>query len=153
MSKYLIAFILLVLLFIIETSFLQLLPSPINYFPLVLICSVFMIQYRSSTIGLWWLFGYGLFLDILGIGAVPGESIIWLLVGYTTWILSQRLLTNRSLYGILGSGFLAFTLGTVVHLVLTLSLPGSYILWQILWLVLALYLLFQFASRVSKYAF
>ena len=149
MSKYFITFVLLILLAVIETSLFQFLPSPFSHIPLVLICSVFMIQYRSSTIGVWWLFGYGLFLDLLGIGIVPGESVIWLITGYATWLVSQRLLTNRSLYGILGSGLFTFSISTAAHLILTLSFPGLYILWQMLWLFLCLFLLFKFASRVG----
>lgn len=110
MIRFLPSFLLLLFLIIVETSFVGALPAPWRFAPVVFASAVYTIQHLASKSGVWWLFGYGIFLDIWHLGVMRGESVILLVVGLAAFLLSRRVFTNRSLYGVIGSAFVSFTL-------------------------------------------
>ncbi len=120
MKRAFLAFILFLLLTVFETSFLASLPRPFLYTPLVLAASVYLIQHRSSRIGLWWLLGYGLFLDVTHLGFTAAETIVYLITGILTYLVSRHMFTNRSLYGVISGGVVAFVSSSVLHLLILL---------------------------------
>lgn len=120
MKRIGLVFILFLLLTVFETSFLTSLPKPFLYLPLVLGISVYLIQHRNSKTGVWWLIGYGLFLDLTHLGFTEIETIVYLITGLVTYFVSQHLLSNRSLYGVIGSGIIAFGTSTILHLLILL---------------------------------
>ena len=105
----------LIILTAIETSFFASLSPPLVYTPVLFTAAIYAIQHRGSTVGIWWLAGYGLYLDILHIGYSPGETIIYFGAGALAYALSRRMFTNRSLYGIIGCGAITLTAVFLVH--------------------------------------
>tara|TARA_Y100000031_G_C8191767_1_gene371726 strand:- start:725 stop:1171 length:447 start_codon:yes stop_codon:yes gene_type:complete len=136
----------LIIAIVIETSFISSLPDPLCCVPLVLALAVYLIQYRGSKLGTWWLAGYGFYLDYMQIGIWPVETLIWLVIGILSWLLSQRLFTNRSLYGILSCGLFAFFLSNILHL--TFFYPQT--LWELLFLILSLSVLSYLSDKIKK---
>jgi len=161
--RIIIATLLLIALATIETSFIASLPGILALIPLVLVASVYFIQHRGSTIGIWWLAGYGLYLDVMGIGYVSGETIIYLAVGVLAYLVSQRTFSNRSLYGVLGCGLFAIITSAVLHLgvqtIITVSSKsnilwaeaGIFYAWQTVLLLVTLFLIFGLSSRLEKF--
>lgn len=163
MMRIIIATLLLLALAAIETSFIASLPGILALIPLVLMAAVYFIQHRGSTIGIWWLAGYGLFLDVMGIGYVMGETVIYLIVGILAYLVSQRTFSNRSLYGVLGCGLFAIVISIALHLGVQLVKTiysksdilwieaGTFYLWQTVLLIIALFLVFSLSSRLKKF--
>ncbi len=161
--RTIIATLLLIALVTIETSLIASLPGFLALIPLVLVAAVYFIQHRGSTIGIWWLAGYGLFLDIIGIGYVVGETVIYLIVGILAYLVSQRTFSNRSLYGVLGCGLFALILSIILHLGFQLitalynqsdvlwAEAGIFYFWQTVLLIIALFFIFSLSSRLEKF--
>ncbi len=97
------------LLYILEASFLSAWPVPWRFLPLVFASAVYVIQHFGSRVGVGWLVGYGLFLDLWQLGVIPGETAILLFVGVGAWIVSRRVFTNRSLYGVAACALASWT--------------------------------------------
>jgi len=162
MIRLIIASLLFIALATIETSFIASLPGVLALTPLVLMAAVYFIQHRGSMIGIWWLAGYGLFLDIMGIGYVAGETVIYLIVGVLSYLVSQRTFSNRSLYGVLGCGLFAIMSSAILHLGVQLikttytdieilwTEAAIFYLWQTILLLVVLFLLFGLSSRLEK---
>ncbi len=146
MIKSIVIIATLIIAIIIETSFVSSLTGPLCCIPLILALAVYLIQYRGSKLGIWWLAGYGLYLDYMQIGIWPVETLIWLTIGILSWLLSQRLFTNRSLYGILGCGLFAFFLSNILHL--TFFWPQT--AWELLFLILLLSVLSYLSDKIKK---
>jgi len=152
MIKTIIAIIVFLLVITFETSFISSLPIPFSFFPLVLLLSVYLMQYRSSQIGIWWLAGYGLYLDYMHIGSVFGESLIWLITAILTYLVAKRLFTHRSLYGILGCGLVAWLTTSLLHLIFTFGRTFNvYLIWQLVFLFLGLIILFNFSKYFKRF--
>ncbi|MBU0531744.1 MAG: hypothetical protein ABIG32_03945 [Candidatus Uhrbacteria bacterium] len=163
MIRIITATLLLITLATIETSLIASLPGVLALIPLVLMAAVYFIQHRGSTIGIWWLAGYGLFLDVMGIGYGIGETVIYLIVGVLAYLVSQRTFSNRSLYGVLGCGLFAISTSAVLHLgfqfvkttytendILWIE-AGTFYVWQVAILMIALFLVFNLSSRLEKF--
>jgi len=162
MAKFFFYTLLFIGLFCVETSLIASLPEPLNYIPLVLAASIFIIQYRSSWIGIFWLASYGLFLDLFGIASFKPQIIVYFLVGLVIWQLSKQVFTNRSLYGILGSGLVAYILVTLSEIIVFLyrsyflgsDLPlvdiANYYMFKLILFVLVLFIFFQISHVFQK---
>ena len=162
MAKFFFYVALFIGLFCFETSFITSLPEPLSYIPLVLAASVFIIQYRGSWIGVCWLAAYGLLLDLFGITSFKPQLILYLLVGLVIWQLSKHIFTNRSLYGILGSGLVAYILITLTEISIFLyrgyflgsELPlvdiANYYMFKLILFVLVLFIFFQGSHVFQK---
>ncbi|MFH1314857.1 MAG: hypothetical protein ABIH67_00490 [Candidatus Uhrbacteria bacterium] len=162
MVKFIFYFALFIGLFCLETSFIASLPKPLSYTPLILASSIFLIQYRSSWIGICWLAGYGLLLDLFGLAMFKPQLLLYSLVGLATWQLSKHLFTNRSLYGILGSGLVAFIMVSFTEIAYLLfqafflenDLPqieiANYYLFKLVLFILILFIFFQSSHAFQK---
>ncbi len=115
MTSIFLAFFTLLFLTAVETSFFASLGAPLAYTPLLFTAAIYVIQHRGSTMGIWWLVGYGLYLDILQIGYMPGETIIYFVAGMLAFLLSRSIFSNRSLYGIIGCGLLTLLAVFAIH--------------------------------------
>lgn len=162
MTRLILSFFLLILLIILETSFVSALPAPWRFAPVVFASAVYAIQHLASKSGVWWLFGYALFLDVWHLGVMRGESAILLAVGLAAYLLSRRVFTNRSLYGVIGSAFVSFILWkllTVITLFITNAkhpnaVPwltfASFCIWQGILLLFLASLFFFLAARIRR---
>ncbi len=115
MTRSIAAILIFIFVAAFETSLLASLPKPFSFIPLVLILSIYIIQHSGSTLGIWWLAGYGLYLDIMRIGNTEGETLIYGITGILAFVVSQKIFSNRSLYGVLGCGLFALILSTFLH--------------------------------------
>lgn len=162
MNRVIWASLFLILLAIIETSLIASLPRPLSFTPLVLAVAVYTIQYRGSQLGIWWLVGYGLYLDIMYTSLLPTETILYLLIGLATFFVSKRIFTNRSLYGIIGCGLFAYFTSLILHTVIlftrtvhvnSISIWTDTVVfycWQAMLLVVLLFLIFQAVFQINK---
>lgn len=94
-------------LVVLQSSFIPSLPWVFAAIPVMVASSTYLVQHLSLTDGAWWLIGFGLSLDILGIGLAPFETISYSLAGIVTIVGAKHLFSNRSLYGVFGSAFTA----------------------------------------------
>jgi hypothetical protein len=94
-------FILLFLLALtVEISFVHVLPNPLNHLPFVLIVAVYLYQYIGYTKSVWWFVFQGIFLDLFSLTPIGFEMISALLASGILVLVSRRLFTNRSFYGL-----------------------------------------------------
>lgn len=152
----------LFLLCIVEAGFFSALPHPWRFTPLVFASAVYVIQHIGSRAGVGWLIGYGLFLDLWKLGAVPWETILLLFMGFGTWVLSRRVFTNRSLYGVVACAlisWISWQLVTMVSLmfinrknaeVMLWSAYRDFLLWQGLLLICLITLFFFLSDRMRR---
>ena len=162
MLKIFFSIIFFILLTVFETSFIASLPAPFVAIPLVLAVSVYIIQYHGSVTGVWWMAGYGLFLDILGVGSFTGQTFLYLAAGLLAYQLSQHLFTNRSLYGIITSGGVAWLVIVFVqsmvfiyhYIILENQLSffslSSFFLSELFFLIIMLVIIFQGSHYIKK---
>jgi hypothetical protein len=146
----------------IEWAFIRFLPLPWSAAPLMFALAVSSIQHLSSSVGLWWLVGYGFFLDAWGLGEAPGETVGLTIVAVLAFILSQRIFTNRSLYGVTGCASVSWVAFGVWHFLVLLIVEGknldmvpfgavaSYMLWQWILLLALVSLSFSISGRLKK---
>lgn len=156
------AFLTMIFLTAVETSFFASLGAPLTFTPLLFTAAIYVIQHRGSTMGIWWLVGYGLYLDILQIGYMPGETIIYLAAGTLAFLLSRSIFSNRSLYGILGCGLLTLLAVFAIHFCfhtttsffldtkINLTQNLSYLAAQAISFVILTFLVFQVNQSLRK---
>lgn len=84
---------------ILQVSFINALPFPIDRIPLVLIVAIYLYQRRDKKGVWWWLPIYGAFLDLLSISYVPLEWISYSVLTVFIIFSSQQIFTNNSFYG------------------------------------------------------
>lgn len=107
MMRFFISFFLFLILAAGELAFLNSLPAPFFYIPLIFACSLYLFQHLGSNIGLWWLLALGVYLDFWHLGLFFGETLVYTLTILFVVFLGQRLFTNRSFYGVLGNAVLS----------------------------------------------
>ena len=162
MFRFATTLLFLFLLCIVEAGFFSALPHPWRFTPLVFASAVYVIQHMGSRAGVSWLVGYGLFLDLWKLGVVPGETVLLLFVGFGTWILSRRIFTNRSLYGVVACALISWISWHVVTMVglmfinrknaeiLLWSAYPDFLLWQGLLLIGLITLFFFLSGRIRR---
>ena len=162
MMRLLASIALFLFLWTVEESFLSAWPIPGRYTPLLFASAVYLIQHVGSRTGVGWLIGYGFLLDFWQLGVIPGETILLLVVGVVTWILSRRLFTNRSFYGVVACSFsswIFWQLLTATTLIITYRknldlVPWlayrDFLLWQCLLLFGLMILFFSLAGRIRR---
>jgi hypothetical protein len=160
MTRFWISSLLFLFILSIEAAFVHALPDPLAYAPLVFACSVVLVQHHGAKDGAWWIMGTGVFLDLWRIGIMPYETIAYALTGAAVLIVSPRLFTNRSLYGVAGCAILGFFVLHAVHGLLllmgnwknVLAVPwgafGLYMLWQLAFLLILTTVLFLSSTSV-----
>lgn len=117
MIKILLNFLIVVILGIIQVSFLTTWPIPIRSLNLILSLVIFLTIVVNYQKGLWWALAGGLFLELYanGIFGVLTLSLILTLVVIN--FLFNNFFTNRSFYSLLILGFF----GTVVYHLISLG--------------------------------
>ncbi|MBI5370219.1 hypothetical protein HZA85_03465 [Candidatus Uhrbacteria bacterium] len=93
-------FFLAVVLF--ETSFLSSVPSVLAMTPLVFALSVYLIQHQNRLDGVFWLIGYGIFLEAFHLSVIPLPFLPYAFAATASFISARQVFSNRSLYGIAG---------------------------------------------------
>ncbi|MCR4314497.1 MAG: hypothetical protein NUV84_04620 [Candidatus Uhrbacteria bacterium] len=111
----------MMLLIILQVSFIHALPFPFDRIPLVLVVTIYLYQYSNQTSIWWWLISYGLILDVLDISVAPLEVISYGLTAFTMTLLVAHVFTNRSFYGMAATALLSL----LVMLLSELSLIGA----------------------------
>jgi hypothetical protein len=162
MIRFLISTILFLILISFELAFIHSLPEPFLYLPLVFACGVYLFQYLGSSIGAWWIFGLGVFLDFWHLGLLPFETIIYIAAALIMVFLGRRIFTNRSLYGVVCNAILPMLFVQLSHLIYWFfasfndSLPFpwfnffTYAFWQIIWLVVLVFVLFVLTKKIRS---
>jgi len=158
MSRIFVAFLAFFFLFVFQTSFIHALPGWLMLLPVFFAVSVYFTQHHSLAIGAIWLSAYGIMLDLLHINHVPLEFISYSAAGLVALVLSRRLFSNRSLWGVLACGAVSsgtlFLFHVLILFVVQLRAP-EHVAWNtflneslviFLSLLLLLFLLFQFAG-------
>ncbi|MFA6215139.1 MAG: hypothetical protein WC768_01050 [Patescibacteria group bacterium] len=118
MINILFGIISLLILGIVQISFLTTWPLPVSSLNLVLSLVIFLTVMINYQKGLWWALGAGLFLELYS-GAMFGIttlSLIMTVLGVN--FLFNNFFTNRSLYSLVILGFF----GSVIYNLLILSL-------------------------------
>lgn len=128
----------LLFLFSIQVSFVHSLPYPFDRIPLVLIVTIYLYQYKSRTFSWWWVFCYGLVLDVLSISQAPLEAISYAIITGVMMLLVAHVFTNKSFYSMAATSVLCLVALTISEFLLlaiaqTLVTTGPF-LWQpLLW--------------------
>lgn len=159
MKYLLIAAVAFLLLSVLEVSFVRGLPPPLLYLPLVLVSGVYLYQHLRLVAGLWWIVGFGFFLDIVRLGVTPAETFHYALAALAVVFLGQRLFSNRSFYGIVGCSLCATVLLQLLHALwfffftfnATQPFPWINFLWFVLWqIILTIFLVSIFFFMPQK---
>lgn len=103
MIKIVCSFLFFIFLASVELGLVYALPFPIDRFPLVLCVSVFAFQSLDIRHAPWWIIGQGFLLDLLLISFVSFELFSYAVVSIVTILTAQRVFSNRSYWGILGT--------------------------------------------------
>ncbi len=98
-----------------ETGFLASIPGPIGFAPFALALGTYLTQSRGWWGGPWLIASFGLFLDASGLAPVPGQTLAYAAAAWAAWLSARELFSNRSLYGILGCGAVAWAAHAVVQ--------------------------------------
>lgn len=163
MIRYFFSFLFFLIIVEIETVFVHLLPYPFLFLPLVFSTSLYLYQHWGSWLGIWWLFGLGLFLDFWHIGLTPGESFFYALTAFLVVFLGQRFFSNRSFYGVNLCALLALLILHFFHglyfFIISFNEASvfpwinffKFIIWQSLFSVLIVSSLFFFANRLRLF--
>ncbi|NQV89942.1 hypothetical protein HQ487_00870 [Candidatus Uhrbacteria bacterium] len=110
--------LMLIFLFIIQVSFIQVLPFPLDRIPFVLIFMIYTYQYKNQTDSWWWLICYGLILDILAISYAPFEVFSYALVSLVIMLLANRVFTNKSFYSVTATALIGLVTLSISQLML-----------------------------------
>lgn len=108
MTRYALSFFIFLVIVLFETSFLTSLPSPLSLTPLVFGLSVYLIQHQGLLDGLYWIGGYGLFLQLFHLSPTPFPLFLFPIAGVVSYLSARHLFSNRSLYGVMACGLVGF---------------------------------------------
>lgn len=163
MTRFFASSLLFILLAMLESGLIHGLPRPFLYAPLVFACGLYLFQHLNSLIGVWWIFGFGVWLDFWHLGLTPFETVIYAAAALLAVWLGHRLFTNRSLYGVIGNAALTLLFVHLLHIVYLffdllrggpsfswLALFG-FIFWQIFFLTLIVTILFFLAHKIRSF--
>lgn len=162
MIRFFVSSLLFILLMMFECGFVHGLPSPFFYAPLVFACSIYLFQHLNSLIGVWWIFGIGIWLDFWHLGLTPFETLIYAAAALLAVWFGHRLFTNRSLYGVVGNAFLTLLFVHAAHAIFLLLglLRGAstfswwsffwFVFWQALLLLVIVTILFFLAHKIRS---
>ncbi len=151
-----------VLLAAFETGFIASLPGAWRFLPVVFATSVYLVQLRGWRFGGWLLAGFGVLLDLLGIGALPWQTLAYGAAALAVYAVSLHVFSNRSLYGLLGAGLAGWTAWAAgqaaVWGALALTRQGApdgraflaYLGWHLFFLMLLLAILFYAVPRRTR---
>src|SRR3989338_3737958 len=145
-----------IMLGLIQKSFLATWPQPIGSINLIVVLIVFLIVLGSYRQALWWAFGGGLLLELFSFDLFGAQVISLLLMAWLVKTLFNNFFTNYSFYsltvlGIIGTAvshgllFAARLLGTVLDGGSQQGSVGAFLLalgWQIFIHLVVLYILF-----------
>lgn len=109
----------LLLLLLVQVSFVQALPFPWDRMPLVLVTVIYVYQYHARNEVCWWLIAYGLLLDTLSVSFAPMEWISYSASTLTMMYAVSRVFTNRSFYGMTATALLCLLALTLAQIFLT----------------------------------
>lgn len=141
-----------------ETGFVASIPGPLGFLPFTLAAGTYLTQSRGWWGGPWLIAGFGLFSDAAGLSPIPGQTFAYAAAAAAAWLSARELFSNRSLYGILGCGVVAWGAHTVTQTLIwavqrftrggaDLSSYASWVGWR---LVLSLFLLSIFFYAVPR---
>lgn len=119
MIKIVFSFLFFLFLTSVELGFIYALPFPMDRFPLVLCVSVFIFQSLDIRQAVWWIVGHGFVLDLLFISFAPFEFLSYAIVSIVVVVTAQRVFSNRSYWGVLGT--ITFSLATLTFMEVVLS--------------------------------
>ncbi len=118
MTRFIFTIVIFFILFVLEVSFIYVLPHPFSLLPLVVTGAVYGYQYvRIPQAVLWPLF-HGLMLTVAGLTLVPGDVLAYAVVSLVIYLTSQRVFTHRSFYGVAATAVLAILSLGIVEVVL-----------------------------------
>lgn len=113
--RFPLAFLGCLLLIFFETGFLASLPGPLRFTPAVFAVGVYAVQLRGWRSGTWLIAAFGLCVDAFGIAPVPLQTLAYGAAAVAVALSSERLFSNRSLYGLLGCGLVGWAAWVVVQ--------------------------------------
>jgi cell shape-determining protein MreD len=119
MSKIITNIILIILIGIIQVSFLTTWPVPISSLNLILSLIVFLTVLVSYQQALVWAFTGGIFLELFSALPFGVTTLGFLLTVIVINFLFNNFFTNRSLYSLVFLGFIASITNSLLSLVLT----------------------------------
>ncbi len=157
-----------ILLFLVascfETGLVASIPGPLGLVPFTLAAGIYLTQSRSWWGGPWLIAGFGLFSDAAGLSPLPGQTFACAAAALAAWLSARELFSNRSLYGILGCGVVAWSAHAVVQTAIWLiqRLMGggasgvayaTWMGWRFVLCLLLLSVFFYAVPRRSRVAF
>lgn len=117
----------LIFLFLIsfETSFLSSLYFLWYLVPVVPIVAIQLYHQHSSRIGLWYLFGWGIWHDYFSLSLWSSKTVIAIAMIIAVVYASKRIFSHQSVYGLIGTGFLSAIAWTVVEFIFRFFSPSN----------------------------
>ena len=163
MIRFFFSFITVLILLIVEFSFLHALPTPWFFIPLTFTCALYIFQHIGSELGLWWLAALSIFLDFWQVGLVRGEFFVYAAAAIFAVFLGRNFFTNRSLYGVVRNALFTLWFLHALHFIwlwiknlgsetfFSWSAFGIFVFWQTLWLMILTILLFFLSKRIRLF--
>lgn len=98
-----------------ETGFVASVPGPLRFLPFTLAIGTYLTQSRGWWGGPWLIAAFGLFSDAAGLSPIPLQTAACAAAAFAAWLSARELFSNRSLYGILGCGIVAWSAHALVQ--------------------------------------
>ncbi len=158
--RYLIQFLLIAFLAMVEISFFGSLHGMLRFTPLVFVVSVYLFQHHRISSALAWMIIHGFLLDVAHMSLIPPVTIAYVVAAIIAAISARRIFSHRSIYGVLACALLSYFGFAVVQAItffFTETLQGSPVPFSVfllntrdsvITLIASLILLFLFAKRI-----
>jgi rod shape-determining protein MreD len=163
MSRPFSAALLFLTLSVLQTSFFASLPGVLAYTPLVLSSGIYLLQHVGERTGAYWIAGFGLFIDVMGIPSFPAETASYACAALAADASARNLFSNRSWYGLAACGIttalsMAAARGCILLAVelahperISWSAYADTLVWNAVLGTALLSIFFSFAGQIRKF--
>lgn len=136
---------------ILQVSLVQVFQNPIAVLPLHFLIGVIVLQRAGNEIGLLWFLFSSAILNLIGFSDAPWYA--YLLAGVSGIILTKKIFTSHSVYGLEGLGismYLIFSLANgFSRLSTSMNDLGNDVLYGLIGLIIGLYFTFLIANYIN----
>lgn len=110
-----------IILHTLQVTFVASLPHPFDRIELLILAAAYATQFLGKWPFLSLLFMHGLVLDMLGLSAVPMETLSYAMVAIIGRLSAQHLFSNRSFYGMSATVLVMIATLTLSRLVIAIG--------------------------------
>ncbi len=115
--KILVNFILILLVSILQISFISNLPAGLNGLNIILLVIVFILMFSNYVLAFWWTIGLSLFFEIYFFLPFGLYSLVLFITLNIIYFLLYNFFTNRSLYSVLALIFFANLIYNILFII------------------------------------